>query len=132
MYRMSVCVLLSGAIALAQQSGKQFKPGEFEAYSSVTKDLSANRFPEAVSAIEDWKQKYPESDYKNEREALVVQAYAGVNQPTKALDAAAPLIAGDLKTTFPASEGQAVILRLLYSAAWAISRIPNPTPEELK
>jgi hypothetical protein len=24
-----------------------------------------------------------------------------------------------------------VILRLLYSAAWAISRIPNPTPEEL-
>jgi hypothetical protein len=98
----------------------------------VTKDLNSNRFQAAVSAIDDWKQKYPESDYKNEREALAVQAYAGVNQPAKALDAAAPLIASDLKTVFPGPEGQAVILRLLYSAAWAISRIPNPTSEELK
>src|SRR5579884_1763940 len=131
MYRRSVCILVCSAIAFAQQSGKQFKPGESDAYNNVTKDLNSNQFQSAVSAIAGWKQKYPDSDYKNEREALAVQAWAGVNQPAKALDAAAPLIAGDLKTLFPGPEGQAIILRLLYSAAWAISRIPNPTPDEI-
>jgi hypothetical protein len=132
MYRLSVCILLCATITFAQQSAKQFKQGEFEAYSNVTKELSANRFQAAVNAIDDWKQKYRDSDYRNEREALAVQAYAGVNLPVKALDAAAPLIASDLKTIFPGPEGQAVVLRLLYSAAWAISRIPNPAPDELK
>lgn len=132
MYRLSVCLLLCSVLAFPQQNGKQFKPGEFDLYSAATKELSSNRFQAAVSAIDDWKQKYPDSDYKNEREALAVQAYAGVNQPAKALDAAAPLIMGDLKTIFPGPEGQPVILRLLYSAAWAISRILNPTPDELQ
>lgn len=131
MHRIGVCVLLCGTTMFAQQSAKQFKQGEFEAYSSVAKELSANRFQAAASAIDDWKQKYPDSEYRNEREALAVQAYAGLNQAAKALDAAAPLIAGDLKGTFPGPQGEAVIVRLLYSSAWAIARIPNPTPEEL-
>ena len=130
MNRIGVCLLVLVSAVFAQ-NGKQLKPGEQEAYNNVTRALNSNQFPAAVNAIDDWKQKFPDSDFKDDREALAVQAYAGVNQPAKALDAVAPLIARDLKTVFPGPDGQPVILRLLYSAAWAISRVPNPTPEEL-
>jgi hypothetical protein len=131
MRRAIACVLFSIALAAAQDGGKQFRQGEFDSYSKVDKALNSNQFPEAVNAIDAWKQMYPDSEYKDEREALFAQAYAGLNEPAKALDAAMPLLARDLSSVFPGPSGQPVILRLLYSASWAITRIPNPSPEEL-
>ncbi len=131
MRRAIVCVLFSIALVAAAESGKQFKQGEFDSYSKVDKALNSNQFQEAVNGLDAWKQKYPDSDYKDERQALYAQAYAGLNEPAKALDAAMPLLSQDLSSVFAGPAGQPMILRLLYGAAWAIPRIPNPSPEEL-
>jgi len=62
---------------------------------------------------------------------LYVQTYALANQPAKALDTAGELLSKDLNATFTGPKGQAVILRLLYNAVWAVSQLSQPTPEEL-
>jgi hypothetical protein len=115
----------------AQESGKQFQAGEFDLYSYLMKALNSNQFPDAQKTLEQWRQKYPESQYKDERQAFLVQTYAGLNQPAKALDAAMPLLARDPKSVFAGAAGQPLALRLLYSAAWAVSHTPNPTPQQL-
>jgi hypothetical protein len=131
MPRVIAIALLFTLLARAQDSGKQFKQGEFEIYNEVTRDINAANFPKAIGDLDTWKQKYPDSEYKNDREALYAHAYAGANQPSKSLDAAAPLLARELSSVFPGPAGQPTILRLLYSASWAIAHIPNPGPAEL-
>jgi hypothetical protein len=129
-------VLLIGLTpqARAQQKKKDYKDaGEFPAYDAAAKDIGANppNFAKAVTDLDAWKQKYPESDFKDERAALYVQAYAGTNQPGKALDQTAELLTRDLTTVFPGPEGAPTVIRLLYNAAWAIGQLPDPTPEQL-
>jgi len=122
-------VLLSCSVVWAAE--KQLKPGESEAYNGVLKDLGSMDFAKSIADLDAWQQKYPDSDFKDERAAFFVQAYAGGNQAAKALDAAGELLAKDLNTVFPGPTGQAVIIRLLYNAAWAVSHVANPTPAEL-
>lgn len=112
------------SLAMAQQS-------EIEAWNEVTKDINNVNFKKALDDLDLWKQKYADSTYKNDRDALYVQVYAATNQPAKALDTATPLIRGDLAAKFSGAAGQPTILRLLYNAAWAISRIPDPDPNEI-
>jgi hypothetical protein len=131
MQRVVVCLLICAFSAGAQDRAKQYKPGEFESYNDAAKDIGAASFQKALADLSAWRQKYPESDYKDDRDVLFAQAYAGVNDPAKSLDAVAPMIARGLETVFPGAAGQPTILRVLYSASWAVSRIPNPTEDEI-
>jgi hypothetical protein len=128
---MRTAVLALFLIASARaQSAKQLRPGEFELYDEAIKDINAAAFPKAIAAIELWTQKFPETDYANDRAALATQAFAGSNQPVKAIDAAIPLLAKDPKTLFAGDAAQGMTIRLLYNATWAISHLPNPNPDE--
>jgi len=121
-----------GVCIFAQaQTAKQLKPGEFEYYEEAIKEINTAAFAKAIGALELWAQKFPESDYGNERAALATQAFSGMNQPAKALDAAIPLLTKNPNTLFAGDAAQAMTIRLLYNATWAISHIANPTPEEL-
>jgi hypothetical protein len=120
-------IALIAACSIALAAEKQLKPGESEAYNEVVKDLSATSFAKALADLDTWRQKYPDSDFNDDRSALYVQTYAGTNQPARALDTAGELLSKDLTTAFP----PAAVIRLLYNAVWAISQIPNPTPTEL-
>jgi hypothetical protein len=122
---LGVCCFVSA------QNGKQLRPGEYELYDEAIKDINSASFAKAIGAIEVWEHKFRESDYANDRTAFSVQAFAGSNQPAKALDAAVPLFAKDLTTLFTGPEAQAMTIRLLYNTSWAISRTPNPGPEAL-
>jgi hypothetical protein len=122
---------LFAAEGLFAQDARQLKPGERELYDAVLKSIAAAKPGEAVTSLETWTQRYPDSDYKDDRAALYVQTYGASNQPAKALDAAGELISRDIETAFPGAAGQGTILRLLYSAVWAITQIANPTPQEL-
>jgi hypothetical protein len=113
------------------QTARQYRPGEFELYDEAVKDLNAAAFAKAIGAIEVWQQKFPDSDYASDRAAFAIQAFAGANQPAKALDAATPLFAKDLATLFTGPGAQAMTIRLLYNTTWAISHAPNPGPEAL-
>jgi outer membrane protein assembly factor BamD (BamD/ComL family) len=123
------------AMAAPQGAAKQKQPkdqGEFDIYNEVIKDVSTNNFTKALTDLDTWERKYPDSDYKDDREVLYVQAYNGAKQPAKALDAAGPLVGRDLDAVFtdPVSGPQQVV-KVMFTAALAIQQVPNPTPDEL-
>ena len=47
--------------------------------------------------LDTWSQKYPESDYKDDRSYHDIQAYNGTNQPARVLEIGSQLMARDLK-----------------------------------
>ena len=123
-------LLLAAAMACAQSTPeKKLKQGEYDPYNEVVKDINTNNFTKALTDLDAWSQKFSESDYKDDRAAFYVQAYTATNQPGKALETAAGLMARDLSTVFPGPAGQPIIVRLLYNAVWAVSHDPNPTPD---
>ena len=106
--------------------------GEYDIYNDVTKDFLAKNFTKAITDLDTWKQKYPASDFKDDRSVFYVQAYAGSNQPAKALDEAGLLMAKDLKTVLnDPKNGPRDQLTVLFTAATAILQVPNPTADEL-
>jgi tetratricopeptide (TPR) repeat protein len=104
--------------------------GEFDIANAVfTNTLSTTpNWPKAITDLNTWIQKYPESDWKNERLLYYLQAYAGTKDLHKALEYAAQLLAMDLKT---AIKDQSDVLKVLYQTALIAASIPDATPPEL-
>jgi hypothetical protein len=128
LHRIAVIAACCSVTAAAE---KQLKQGESEVYNEVVKDLAVTNFTQALVDLDRWRQKYPDTDFGDERSALYVQTYAGANQPEKALDAVEELLSKDLNVAFTGPAGQAAIIRVLYNTVWAISKVANPTPAEL-
>ena len=119
-----------GSGAQAADSGKKWKDGEFDLYNAVVQDLGAKNFTKAVTDLDAWKQKFPDSDYKDDREVVYITAYANTNQAAKAVDTAAGLLSKDLDATFIAKSGAQQVITVLYTTVSSVRAIPNPTPEE--
>ena len=106
--------------------------GEYDIYNDVTKDMVAKNFAKMITDLDTWKEKYPASDFKDDRSVLYIQAHAGNRQPAKALDEAGVLMAKGLKTVFnDPKNGPKQQLTILFTAATVIAQVPNPSPEEL-
>src|SRR6516162_3352720 len=103
-----VCLFTCCALATAEKNYKD--PAEYGLFDAAAKDLTANSFDKAAADLDAWNQKYPDSEFKDDRQVFYVLAYAGAKQPEKALDAAG-LVAN------PASLDAAKQVRLLYTAA---------------
>jgi len=116
----------------AQPEKKPKDTIEYDLINDVIKDLNpASPNPQkAITDLNTWAQKYPESDYKDDRLFYFQQAYASLNpaQNDKVLDYGAQMMAKDLKTEF---KDPAQILQVLYRTAAAIQQIPNPAPPQL-
>ncbi len=118
----------AGAAVADGQPKKNYKDRqEFDAYNEVTKDFAANNFSKALTDLGRWSDKYPDSDFKDDRQILYVQAYAGANQAAKVLDAAGVVLANDQF----ASGNPATVIRVLYDVVTAIQRVPDPSPQQL-
>src|SRR5476649_2174118 len=129
----------TGAIQLARAQApapaeKKWKDDrvEYDLFTAAGKDLAGNGFAKAITDLDALKQKYAESDYKDTRTLMYVQAYLGAGQQAKAVDTAAELLSKDLAATFsdPAT-GPSDTIKLLFTTTVAIQQTPNPTPEEL-
>jgi tetratricopeptide (TPR) repeat protein len=113
-------------------AAKKYKDGEFDIYNAAAKDVGAGNFAQALKDLDTWKQKFADTDFKTERQTLYVLAYAGAGQFDKTVDAAAPLIAAGVDTVYPdPKDGPGQAIRVLFTTATSIVRIPNPTPDEL-
>lgn len=138
--------LLSGTMAVAMillaagthqygraQTKKNYKDNtEADLYGKVTKSAGANDWKQALADLDAWKGKYPDSDFKNDREMYYVQAYAGLNQWDKAVDTAGPLIDQGLDKVFDDPKyGPSQQLAVLFKTVQAITQVKNPTPAEL-
>jgi len=117
----------------AAQTEKKYKDqGEYDIFNEVTKDIVAQNFTKAITDLDTWKQKYPESDFKDSRTLLYITAYNGAKQFAKAVDVAGELMSKSLDTVFnDPKTGANDVVRVLFSVAVAIQQVPNPTPEQL-
>ncbi len=120
----------------AAQEKKYKDNAEYDIYNEVIKDLGAKQFPKMITDLDTWKQKYPESDFKDVRTLLYVQAYQNAGQYAKALDSAGELLSKNLDQVFnDPKTGTQSILQLLYAATatvqQAFAKSENLSPEEL-
>ncbi|MGP8247590.1 MAG: hypothetical protein ACLQVN_24145 [Bryobacteraceae bacterium] len=118
----------------AAKPAKNYKDAaEYNMYKAAGDDIGSKNFAKAITDLDAWKQKYPGSDFKNEREIMYIQAYAGVNQFGKVVDTAGPMLDQDLNAVFDDPKaGPGQIITLLYNTVVAIVRVQNPTPEQLE
>jgi len=120
----------AGGQAAAQTAQPQKKvkdQGEYDIYNNVIKDFGAQTWPKLLQDLDTWTQKYPESDYRDDRLLYYVKAYNGTKQPGKELDIAGQLLAKDLKTVVPDSTQ---VITVLYMTCASIQQAPAPTPEQ--
>ena len=120
----------AGGQAAAQTAQPQKKvkdQGEYDIYNNVLKDAGGQAWPKLLQDLDTWAQKYPDSDYKDDRSYYYIQAYTGANQPAKELDIAGQLMARDLKTVFPDPKQ---VLTVLYMTCVNVQKASAPTADE--
>lgn len=137
--RRAAAVAVVGALAIAgtaqlasaQAPEKKVKDqGEYDIYNQTLKDVANPA--QQIKDLDTWTQKYPESDYKDDRIFMYIQAYNGANEPAKVLEVANSLMQRDLKAVLMKDPklGPAQVLTVLYLATLNFARIPNPTAEQ--
>jgi hypothetical protein len=122
--------VISLQTATGQPRKKQVKDqGELEIYNQTLQ--SAGDPARQIQALDTWTRKYPESDYKDDRLYLYMQAYGKMNppQPDKVIDYGSRLLARNLRSLFGA-DGM-VILNVLFLVTWNVASLPEPSPEQL-
>jgi hypothetical protein len=123
----------AAAAAPAAQPETHYKDQqEFDVYNAVTVDIGNKNSAKAITDLDIWKQKYPDSWYKDIRTTFYIQAYAELKQFNKAVDTAGELLTGDIDSLFKdPKQGPSDVVKVLFTTATAIQQVPNPTPEEL-
>ena len=116
-------------LANAQAPEKKVKDqGEYDIFNQTLKDANA---AEQIKDLDTWTQKYPESDYKDDRFLYYLQAYNAAKMPAKVLEVGSALMARDLSVFMkdPKAGPQQVLQVKLHhlrrtSQAWP-TRHPN-------
>jgi tetratricopeptide (TPR) repeat protein len=103
----------------SQQPAKKVKDqGEYNIYNDV---LKAKDDPnKQIQLLQKWKESYPDSDYKEDRAAMVAQDYATLNKPTEAIKAAQDVLQLNPKN-----------LTALVTIVNSARNVAPPTPDSL-
>ncbi len=116
----------------AAQESKWKDQAEYDLSDAAGKDITSQNGAKALEDLNAWKQKYPDSFYKNNREVMYIQAYQLTKEYDKLLDKAKELMAQNLDSMFPdPKDGPRRVLVVLVAATTLISQIPNPTPDQI-
>lgn len=118
-----------GAAAAAAQPEKKPKDtAEYDLIRAVMGEAQSNP-QKAITDLNTWSQKYPQTDFADERTFYYLQAYSSMNppQPEKVLDYGSQLLGKDLNAIFKSTPQ--LILETLFRTASV--RVPNPTPAQL-
>jgi len=90
-------VLAIAQVGLLGQEKKVKDQAEYDLFDAVTKEKDLTK---KSQLLETWKTKYPDSDYKIERQQMLVQTYQGLNQGEKMYQSAKEMLAMDPGNTF--------------------------------
>jgi tetratricopeptide (TPR) repeat protein len=74
----------------AQAPKKVKDQGEYDIYNAVSKETDPNK---QLQLLQTWKEKYPDSDFKEDRAAMVAQDYAKLGKPAEAIKASQDVLA---------------------------------------
>jgi hypothetical protein len=137
-FRRIAAVAVVGALAAAgtvqlaygQATERKVKDQiEFDLYNQALKD--AQNPTAQIKDIETWIEKYPESDWKDSRLPMLLNAYNQANQPAKVLELGGKWMDQGLKNLFKdPKESPQQIFTVLYLMTVNITKLPNATPEQ--
>ena len=86
---------MGAAAVQAQQKEKKVKDqAEYDLYTNSTKATDPSK---RLTFLNTWKEKYPDSDFKEERLLILMTTYQQLNQPGKMVDTAKEILATDPK-----------------------------------
>ena len=112
-----VGVLAMPLLAQAQKQKKVKDQGEYDVYNAALKETDPNK---QLPLLQTWKEKYPDSDYKEERAVMVAQGYDRLGKPAEAITASQDVLAINPKN-----------LRALVMIASRVTQVNPPTPDSL-
>ncbi|MGA7237753.1 MAG: hypothetical protein WBY44_18850, partial [Bryobacteraceae bacterium] len=72
---LAAAVTLTVMASFASAQEKKLKDGERELYEPATQAVAGQNWAKAVPALEAWKQKFPESEFKDDRDFYILQGY---------------------------------------------------------
>lgn len=110
-----VGLLIMPLFAQAQKKVKD--QGEYDIYNAVSKETDPNK---QLQLLQTWKEKYPDSDFKEDRAAMVAQDYAKLGKPAEAIKAAQEVLALNPKSL-------SALVIIVNNAI----RVNPPTPDSL-
>ena len=87
---------LAGTGVAQEKKEKKVKDqAEYDLFQSINKEQDLTK---KVQLLNTWKEKYPESDFKEDRQLIYIQTYQGLQQGDNMLTAAKDLLAMDPKS----------------------------------
>lgn len=114
----AIIAALGAGTAFAQAQKKQVKDqAEYDLYAGATKETNAQK---KLALLETWKQKYPGSDFKLERNQLLLDTYRQLGQAAKMIEVGKEMLADDPKDT-----------TALYWISLLTPSLNNTSPEAL-
>jgi len=104
---------------------------EYDISNQVFKDITEKNWKQALTDIDTWKQKYPESDWKDDREFYYLQGLLQTQQFDKAVQFGGQLMDKDLGTMFKANQGNILAIYYMVTASAAQLIAHGATPEQI-
>ncbi len=97
--RLILALALTSVLTLTvwgQAPQKNYKDrAEYDLYASILKETNPNQ---KLTLLNQWKEKYPQTEFKEERMQLYLDTYRGLNQGAKVLETAKEMVAADPKS----------------------------------
>ena len=108
--------------------GRRFRSGEMELYREVQKSFDAHDYSRALTSLDAWSQRFPQTDFEYEREFEYIEAFDAAGQPAKVLEVAGTLLNQGLAAALP-DPRQA--LTMVYLASLNLQKIPRPNHAQI-
>jgi hypothetical protein len=103
---------------------------ERDLYRQVLQDIdpAAPNFTKALSDLNEWSNKFPNSSSVNDRLYYYIHVYNGLSRADKVLDTAASLVEAGVRASY---RDQQQVLQILVAATASLSKVPKPSAQQL-
>jgi hypothetical protein len=104
---------------------KKFRdPREGRLAAQAIAEVNAGSFAKAVASLDLWSQRYPRSDFQDDRLYYYIIAFDGVRQPVKVVDSARLLLVSQMDVAF---QDPRQIILACYLTAVNLQKLPHVT-----
>jgi hypothetical protein len=104
---------------------------EYDISNQTFKDITEKNWKQALTDLDTWKQKYPDSDWKDDREFYYLQGLFYTQQFDKAEQFGGELMDKDLASMFKANQGNILAIDYMVTASAAQLLGHNATREQI-
>ncbi len=119
----------TATVAVAQE--KKLKDDERPLYDAATQSVGAKNWSKALTDLDAWKQKFPDSEFKDDRDFYILQGYLLTSQFDKVLTFGNEFMDRDLPALFKTTLGNVVATYFIITNAANELLKKDATPEQI-